>query len=124
MPSRTAADISPGMWKQFRPFRAVVEKRPVYERITLAKTVAVAIAEELKTRFGATKVILFGSLARNDFHNSSDVDLAVWGVAPEAFYRAVAFATGFSEVFKVDLVDAGDCSESLLQHILREGIEL
>ena len=61
---------------------------------------------------------------RGDFHKWSDIDLAVWGVNSGDYYRAVAFASGFSNLFKVDLVDADDCSESLRQHIMQEGIEL
>jgi uncharacterized protein len=86
--------------------------------------VASAIAKEVKIRFGASRVMLFGSLARQDFHRWSDIDLAVWGVSSADYYRAVAFSSGFSELFKVDLVDAEDCSESLRRHIQREGVEL
>jgi predicted nucleotidyltransferase len=93
-------------------------------KVEEAKETATAIACELKERFSANRVMLFVSLARDDFHEWSDIDLAVWGVAPTEYFRAVAFASGFSKVFKVDLVDAQDCSESLLQHVLKEGVEL
>ncbi len=69
-------------------------------------------------------VMLFGSFARGDFHRQSDIDLSVWGIPSAAYYRAVAFASGFSEKFKVDLVDAEYCSESLRLHIEREGVKL
>ncbi len=68
--------------------------------------------------------MLFGSFARGDFHRQSDIDLSVWGIPSAAYYRAVAFASGFSEKFKVDLVDAEDCSESLRLHIEGEGVKL
>lgn len=86
--------------------------------------VASALAVQLRKRFGANKVMLFGSLARGDFHAWSDIDLAIWGVHPSDYFRAVAFASGFSAVFTVDLVDAEDCSESLRQHIQSEGVEV
>lgn len=124
MPSRTAADISPTQWKHFRPFRAVAETRSTSSRAAEALTVASTIAMELRARFGASSVKLFGSLAREDFHMWSDIDLAVWGVKSADYFRAVAFASGFSSQFKVDLVDADDCSESLRQHIQLEGKEL
>lgn len=38
--------------------------------------------------------------------------------------HSVADASGYSSVFKVDLVDAEDCSQSLLLHITQHGIEL
>lgn len=123
MPSRTAADISPFLWKQYRPFGSVDgEKSPLI--VESARAAASAIAGELKSRYGATRVVLFGSLAREDFHKWSDIDLAVWGISSADYYRAVAFASGFSELFKVDLVGAEDCSDSLRQHIQREGVEL
>jgi hypothetical protein len=34
----------------------------------------------------------------------------VWGIPYDKFFKAVAFAAGFSKKFKVDLVDAQDAS--------------
>ncbi|HOP39729.1 MAG TPA: nucleotidyltransferase domain-containing protein [Geobacteraceae bacterium] len=123
MQPKSAADISHVQRNKYRPFRSIRRQRPT-EKVEEAKETATAIACELKERFCANRVMLFGSLARDDFHEWSDIDLAVWGVAPTEYFRAVAFASGFSKVFKVDLVDAQDCSESLLQHVLKEGVEL
>ncbi len=89
-----------------------------------AHGVAVGIAKELKSRFGAKKVALFGSLARGEFDRWSDIDLVAWGIPAAGFYRAVAFATGFSGDWRVDLVDAEDCSPSLRVVLEREGVEL
>ncbi|HBG04867.1 MAG: hypothetical protein A2075_00895 [Geobacteraceae bacterium GWC2_58_44] len=123
MYSRTAADIPSALWKQYRPFKSVAEEgSPVTAES--AKAVASAIASQLKGRFGATKVVLFGSLARDDVDRWSDIDLAVWGISPCNYYCAVAFATGFDHSFKVDLVDAEDCSESLRKLLETEGIDL
>ena len=83
-----------------------------------------ALAKALKERFHASKVMLFGSVTRTDFSQWSDIDLAVWGISISDYYRAVAYASGYSSVFKVDLVDAEDCSQSLLLHITQQGIEL
>lgn len=125
MPSKTAIEIPPSMWKQYHPFSISSERQVVSSAdIAEARRVAATIAHELVSRFGAKKVVLFGSLTRDDFNKRSDIDLAVEGVAPVDFYRAVAFASGFSKVWKVDLVDMQDCSESLLQHILKEGVVL
>lgn len=54
---------------------------------------ALQIAEEcialLKSRFGARRVILFGSLAgQGAWHSRSDIDLAVEGLDPEDFFKA------------------------------------
>jgi predicted nucleotidyltransferase len=63
-------------------------------------------------------------LARGDFNRWSDIDLAVWGIPPDNYYKAVAFASGFSSVWNVDIVDPDDCTEALRDIILQEGVEL
>lgn len=125
MPSKTAIEISPSLWKQYHPFSISSERQMMSSAdIAEAHGVAAGIARELVSRFGAKKVFLFGSLTRDDFNKRSDIDLAVEGIPVGYFYRAVAFASGISKVWKVDLVDMGDCSESLLHHILKEGVAL
>ncbi len=123
MSSKTALDIAPKMWHRYRPFRSE-ERKDVISYQTEARKIAQNIAQELVHRFHATKVVLFGSLARGDFKKYSDIDVAVWGVPPVKFFRAVAFVTGLNRLWIVNLVDAEDCSSSLLQTILQEGMEL
>ncbi len=105
MPSRTAREISPALLKKYRPDRTDSGAVPTSDPADEGRAVANSIAKELKSRFGASRVMLFGSFARGDFHRQSDIDLSVWGIPSAAYYRAVAFASGFSEKFKVDLVD-------------------
>jgi predicted nucleotidyltransferase len=124
MPPKTALDIEPSQWRHYRPFRMAAEKRLPSTTLAEATSVARSIAKELVKRFGAKKVMLFGSLARGGYSRRSDIDLAVWGIPPVDFFRAVSFATGFSKIWKVDLVDGGDCSKGLHNVILQEGIEL
>ena len=125
MPSKTAIEIPPSMWKQYHPFRISSERMVISSAdIAEARSVASKIAQELASRFGAKRVFLFGSLTRDDFNKRSDIDLAADGIAPADFYKAVAFASGVSRIWKVALVDMKDCSESLLQHILKEGVAL
>ncbi|HIJ86211.1 MAG TPA: nucleotidyltransferase domain-containing protein [Desulfuromonadales bacterium] len=125
MPSRTVRNLSPEALKQFHPFK-MTQSLGISSAIRQesAKDTACALAKALKERFYASKVMLFGSVARADFGQWSDIDLAVWGVSASDYYKAVAFASGYSSVFKVDLVDAEDCSQSLLQHITDNGIEI
>jgi predicted nucleotidyltransferase len=125
MPSRTVRNIPPEALKQFHPFKMSRGMGLVSTvRQESAKDTADALAKTLKERFHASKVVLFGSLTRADFSLWSDIDLAVWGIPTADYFKAVAYASGFSNVFKVDLVDAEDCSQSLLQHITHNGIEL
>lgn len=121
MCSKTAHEMSTKQVK-YRPFKRESERVAPASFLSEARGVAHEIALELIRRFGATKVVAFGSLARGDFGTRSDIDLAVWGIPPAAYYRAVAFASGYSSSWKVDLIDAEDCPASLREVILREGV--
>ena len=125
MPSRTVGNIEPEALKHFQPFKTHKGIGAVSTvRQESAKVTAEALARILKERFNASKVMLFGSATRADFSPWSDIDLAVWGISSSDYYKAVAYASGYSSVFKVDLVDAEDCSQTLLQHITQNGIVL
>jgi len=79
----------------------------------------------LRERFGASRVVVFGSLSRpSDFTQWSDIDLAAYGIPPERFYRAVADVTGFSREFEIDLTDVETCPPGLLKAVEKEGIDL
>ena len=99
---------------------------PTHRSIETSEVIDVAggIATGLKEKFNAKKVVLFGSLATMEFIEGSDIDIAVWGIPYDNFFKAVAFAAGYSKKFKVDLVDVQDASDSLLDSIKRDGIEI
>ncbi len=124
MPSRTVRDISAEALRQFHPFRSLPERASISSRQNMAKGTAASLAKELKDRFKASKVILFGSVTRTDFSEWSDIDLAVWGISTSDYFKAVAYASSYSSLFKIDLVDAEDCQPSLLQYIIQQGVEL
>lgn len=82
-------------------------------------------AEILKNKFGASRVVVFGSLTHEEWFTPwSDLDLAAWGIAPSQFYRAVAAVTEISPRIAIDLVDPESCKAGLRETIEREGIEL
>lgn len=59
----------------------------------------------LRERFGASRVVVFGSLLRPEvFDERSDVDLAVWGVADKKYLRAVSAVTALDREISVDLI--------------------
>ncbi len=124
--AKTALDLSPFEWKRYHPFTTGGRRNSLLltRGQDRARNVAGSIARELVKRFGAHKVVLFGSAARGSIHKKSDIDIAVWGILPKDFYRAVAFASGYSKEWKVDLVDAEDCRENLRRSILKDGVEL
>ena len=79
-----------------------------------------AARELLCARLGAGQVWVFGSLARGDARETSDVDLAVEGLAPERYFSALA---DLMALFggPVDLVRIEEASPSLTQRIRDEG---
>jgi predicted nucleotidyltransferase len=128
--TRTALDLSTQEWQAYRPGRPA-EPQPASQPPTAdrrrrqAWRVARQAAQLLRERYGASKVVLFGSLAHDAWFTSwSDIDLAAWGIPPERFYSAVATVTGLSSTFKIDLVEPDTCRPSLRATVEREGIEL
>jgi predicted nucleotidyltransferase len=82
------------------------------------------VAALLRDRFDAQRVVAFGSLVRPGlFSERSDVDLAVSGIPPRAFFKAWAAAADVCPC-ELDLVDLADCSEALRRLIEEEGVEL
>ncbi len=74
----------------------------------------------LAEEFAVTRVVLFGSLLSGELQPRSDVDLAVWGLAPERYFKALARVSTILEQ-DVDLVDVETARPSLLRHIEATG---
>ncbi len=119
---KTALEMPREEWRQYRP-----GQRQTFsgERWKRAWTLAQDVARVLKEKFGATRVVVFGSVARREALSPwSDIDIAAWGIPKEKFYQAVAYVTGLSPDFKIDLIDPAMCRPSLRAQIEEEGIEL
>ncbi|QZZ22879.1 nucleotidyltransferase domain-containing protein [Leptothermofonsia sichuanensis E412] len=84
--------------------------------------VAQQAARLLKQEFAATRVVLFGSLLSEPFHETSDIDLAVWGLSAKSYFQAVGQLLSLSE-FEFDLVEAEFASPEILAAIAH-GVEL
>ena len=90
-----------------------------------ALTKAKKAAEILKVKYKAEKVVLFGSVLDKDrFYMRSDVDLAVFGLKDELFYKAYAEVMNILSGFEVDLLDYKECRESFKKEIKERGVEL
>ncbi|MGC1309097.1 MAG: nucleotidyltransferase domain-containing protein [Phormidesmis sp.] len=88
-------------------------------------TQAKALADILKSEFGATKVVLFGSmLSVNDIHMGSDIDLAVWNLPTKAYFIALSRLMTDVEEFSIDLVRIEEAPPSLSAYILNQGLTL
>ena len=71
--------------------------------------------------FQSTRVVLFGSLGREDVSGGFDVDLAVRGLAPARYFEALARVSEILEK-NVDLVDLdAGARQSLIEHIEQTG---
>jgi uncharacterized protein len=79
-------------------------------------------AKILKTEFSASRVVVFGSLLSENFHETSDLDLAVWGLPEKSYFKAVARLLSLSD-FEVDLVEVQYASPEILAAIA-QGTEL
>jgi predicted nucleotidyltransferase len=128
--AKTALELTPQEWQAYRPdqmSRRLGRASDPETRLRRRRAWRVArqAARVLREQFGATRVVVFGSLAqRGWFTQWSDIDLVAWGVADERFYQAVATVTGLSPTFKVDLIDPEMCRPALRQAIEHEGIDL
>jgi predicted nucleotidyltransferase len=104
-------------WEQTREGRARRRER--------AWDAARRAATLLKVRFGATRVVVFGSLLHEDcFTLWSDVDLAAWGIRPEDTFRAIGAVVDSDAEIALNLVDIETARPLLRAAIEREGVEL
>ena len=119
-PHRTAKDLSPEKLAEYRQqFNQHLQNRKVDEvLLQRAWQTAHQVAAMLYKDFGATQVAVFGSLAERDwFSKWSDIDLAVWGIPNDKYFRAVAATSDISGLFKVDLVDFENSKELFREKI-------
>ena len=95
----TALDMKPEEWRKFNPSKNIkakpARKEYLNDRREKALKVAKKAATLLREKFGAQKIVFFGSLTNEDaFSAWSDIDLAAWGIPPDKFFSAVAAITG------------------------------
>jgi predicted nucleotidyltransferase len=112
-------------------YRATAQRRREQEQSELdhrreqAWAAARQAARLLKAQFNATRVVVFGSLARGSgFTRWSDVDVAAWGIAPEDTFRAIGAVLDMDTEIVVNLVDVNTCRTSLLEVIEQDGIDI
>lgn len=77
----------------------------------------------LSDNYGAERVILFGSLAREEFMINSDIDLAVSGMPSENYFKALGHLL-MESPYACDLVAIEDAPDLLRQRIEEDGVIL
>ena len=115
---------------QLARYRQSAERREAQEapleaeRRQEAWQVAAAVAARLRREFAVTRIVVFGSLARESGFTQWPDIVAVWGLRLKDTFRAVGVAWDVSEQFRINLVDVNCCKESWLAEIEKIGIEL
>ncbi len=124
----TALGLTP---KEMAAYRTATRRRYEQEQRALALRekrawkLARRAATLLGQQFGATRVMVFGSLVHQGcFTQWSDVDIAAWGICFEDTFRAIGAVMDLDAEIEVNLVDVATCSSSLLTTIERQGVEL
>ena len=88
----------------------------------------VSLIEPLRTAAiscGASRLVLFGSRARGDHRDTSDIDLAVWGLGPTEAGRLRLLLDDLPTLLCFDLVPVTpDTNPALLKNIQNEGVVL
>ncbi|MFA5787792.1 MAG: nucleotidyltransferase domain-containing protein [Actinomycetota bacterium] len=123
-----AARVTTQQWAVYRAAqqsRLEKAEQEGLQRRERAWKLARRAARLLRERFGATRVVVFGSLVHEDcFTRWSDVDVAAWGLRPADTFRAMGAVADLDADIEVNLVDMGACRASLRDVIEREGIEV
>ena len=124
---RTAKDLSPEELAEYRrKLDQHFKNRKVDEALLQrAWHTAHRVAAILYKDFGATQVAVFGSLTeREAFTKWSDIDIAVWGIPSDKYFRAVWEAEAISRLFEVDLVDFESCPALYRERIESQAVSI
>lgn len=85
-----------------------------------AFSTAKEVAQILGEKFGAKKVILYGSLARGKYFDSaSDVDIAVSGIE-DKYFKALSYTRDLTK-FDIDIRDYDQMPKEFKERIDKEG---
>jgi uncharacterized protein len=121
-------DLTPEKWAAYRETmhrRQETELKKLASRRKRAWEIVRLAARLLQESFGASRVLVFGSLTHGLwFSQSSDIDLAAWGIKNEDYFLAVAKLQDLSQEFSIDLVQMENCKPDLKEIVLQQGKEL
>ena len=124
---RTAKDLSPEALAEYRRRLDQRFKNWKVDEALLQRAWQTAhrIAATLYEDFSATQVAVFGSLAEPEsFSKWSDIDIAVWGIPNDKYFRASATTSDISGLFKIDLVDFESCKALFRERIQNQLIPI
>jgi len=100
-------------------------RRDQEQRREQARAIARHVAQFLRTTYGVSRVVLFGSMAQEvPLRRHSDLDLAVWGLDADDYFEAVGRVQEEGAPFSVDLIRMEQAPDSLCAVVREEGREL
>lgn len=76
----------------------------------------------LGKRYGVYKIVLFGSRARCDYREKSDIDIAVFGLPAGSRGMFWAEVEELPTLLSFDVVFAEEASDELLKNIKEDGV--
>ncbi len=124
----TALQLTQQEWKSYHPGLASGKRSVLPARAREIKALAnraQQFGQQIKKEFGAKRVLLFGSLARqSDFQPDSDIDLAVEGLHGSQYWEVWRIAEEYFPLYEVEVVEIETTSQSMKQMIEKHGIEL
>ena len=126
-PHRTAKDLSPEELAEYRrKLDQHFKNRKVDEALLQRAWQTVhRVAAMLYKDFGVTQVAVFGSLTKPEsFSKWSDINIAVWGIPDDKYFRAVWEAEDISRLFEIDLVDFESCHGLLRERIESQAVRI
>lgn len=103
-------------WKKRRAQQAAQNQKLANQ----ARSDVDIIVEMLVSKFGVRRVILFGSLVRGGFSETSDIDLAVEGLRKKDYFLALAEANDLTRRW-VDLKPLEDLEPHFGDRVLQTG---
>ncbi|WP_258358812.1 nucleotidyltransferase family protein [Moorella sulfitireducens] len=93
------------------------------KRRALAWQKARQVASFLRDTYGVQEFFLYGSLARGDFREGSDIDLFIKGFTGP-YWQMLARAGRLAAPFEISIVCEEDALPSLLEEVSREGVKI
>lgn len=123
----SALDVTPAEMAEYRATMARDAAADEEHRRALeakAWDFARLAAARLRDECSATRVMLYGSLARGEFRRGSDVDIAAWGVATDRWLDVVGVGLETGREVEVSTCRAEDMRPEVLASALRDGIDL
>ncbi|MEB3338637.1 MAG: nucleotidyltransferase domain-containing protein [Leptolyngbyaceae bacterium] len=123
--AKTALELTPEELSRYNPWKNFQQSPEAIARWEQAWELLPSLVALLREKFGATRVVVFGSLTQRECYTPwSDIDLVAWDIPDHQFYQAVGTMAEINPNFKVDLVDPDNCRPSVKQAIEQEGIEV